>query len=255
MKYMLLAALLWPFAARSAALPPSLQTLQGRGGVVGQSFPGPDGLTGWVVKIEGHSLIVYTTPSGNYALSGILIDRTGLNLTQQYIDQYIGAPEATKLAEGLAKDPSVIGEGDPKAPLVYVYADANCIYCNRFWNETRGYVKSGKLQLRWVLLGFLKGTSPGRAAAILAAPDRLAALAQDEDNFDTRNEEGGIAPLDHIPTSLHDVLAAHLAQMGEAGSDGTPLLIYQRGGQWTLSEGLPPDMAKFVGTLQQPPGP
>jgi thiol:disulfide interchange protein DsbG len=240
-----------------AALPPALEGLQKQGGVIGQSFPAPDGLTGWVVQIQGRSLILYTTPSGNYVLSGALVDQGGKNLTEQYGDTYIEQPAANKLIGQLAKDPTLIDEGDPHAPDLYAYADANCSFCNKLWTELRPYVQSGKVRVHWVMLAFLKETSPGRGAAILAAPDRLAALNTDESKFDKDHEEGGIPPLDPIPVAVGAALQAHDAEMAEAGSQGTPLLLYRKGNTWTLSEGMPRDFQTFMSTVNPsiPPTP
>jgi thiol:disulfide interchange protein DsbG len=239
------------------ALPPALETLQKQGGVIGQNFPAPDGLTGWVVQIQGRSLIVYTTPSGQYALSGALVDKGGNNLTEQYGNTYIEQPAANKLISQLTGDPTLIDEGDVHAPDLYAYADANCSFCNKLWTELRPYVQSGKVHVHWVMLAFLKESSPGRAAAILASPDRLAALTLDESKFDKEHEEGGIQPLDPIPAALVGAMKAHEAQMAEAGSQGTPLLLYRKGNTWTLGDGMPRDFPAFMSTVNPsiPPTP
>ncbi|HEY1992005.1 MAG TPA: thiol:disulfide interchange protein DsbG, partial [Gammaproteobacteria bacterium] len=66
---LLFLALLLPgvSAAANPPLPAALQNLLAQGVVVQRSFPGPDGLTGWVVTASGRSLVVFTTPSGDYA--------------------------------------------------------------------------------------------------------------------------------------------------------------------------------------------
>src|SRR3546814_5178612 len=58
--------------------------------------------------------------------------------------------------------------------------DANCPYCNAFWEAARPWVDSGKVQLRHILVGIIKDDSPAKAAAILGAPDRSAALLTNE---------------------------------------------------------------------------
>jgi len=244
-------ALVLPGFVAAATLPPVLQNVQQRGAVIGQSFPGPDGLTGWVVQISGRSLIVYTTPSGNYALNGVLIDKSGMNLSQQYEQTYIPHLAPPDIMSSLDQDPLLVEEGQAQAPLLYVFADANCSFCNRLWNALRPYVQSGKLRVRWAMLAFLKDTSEGRAAAILAAKDRVAALTQDEDKFDKQAEEGGIPLLDAIPTELRAELALHTQQMGTLGGQGTPLILFRRGGQWLVNDGLPKDLPAFVAGLDK----
>ncbi len=202
-----------------------------------------------MVQIQGRSLIVYTTPSGQYALSGALVDKGGNNLTEQYGNTYIEQPAANKLIGQLASDPTLVDEGDAHAPDLYAYADANCIYCNKLWTELRPYVQSGKVHVHWVMVAFLKDSSPGRGAAILASPDRLAALTLDESKFDKDHEEGGIPASDKIPAAISAALQAHAAEMAAAGSNGTPLLLYRKGSTWTLSDGMPRDFQTFMSTV------
>lgn len=245
---LLLAALL-PLAASAADSPPALKQLLDNHAVLENSFPAVDGLTGWVVKLTDRRVIVYTTPSGGYVFGAPLVDKDGNNLTQQYFDKYIMAPQAESLAAALAKDLAVVEEGKPNAPLVYAYADPNCIFCNHLWTQLRPFLDAGKVRVRWVMVAFLKESSPGRSAAILAAKDKVAALALDETQFDTAHEEGGIPPLSPIPPQVSAALLAHGEQLREVGDPGTPLLLFRRGGQWALSAGLPKDMAAFVAAL------
>ena len=97
----LLTALL-PLSAL-AAVPPALQALQKRGWTIGQSFIGPDGLTGWVVSAPGKNVVVYTTSSGNYIVTGEIIDTDGRDLTAEYGQRYLPQPDLVKLGAALAQ--------------------------------------------------------------------------------------------------------------------------------------------------------
>ena len=249
----LLLCLALPAWAPAADLPPPLQSLTQQGGKVLRSFPVPDGLTGWVVELQGRSAILYTTASGDYAFTGPLLDKDGNNLTSRYAQQYIPQPDPGKLAAALAGDTALVDEGSPRAPLVYIYADPNCIYCNRLWTELRPYVEGGKLHLRWALVDFLKRTSKGRAGAILAANDRAAALSQDEQRFDHGQEEGGISELRPVPLEFDAALKRHDQELQDSGNMGTPTLLFRRGGSWTFSYGLPPDLPKLLASLDTSP--
>lgn len=232
-----------------ASLPAPLQRVQNEGGTVIQSFPAPDGLTGWVMKIQGHYVIVYSTASGDYVISGTLVDKDGHNMTSAYGDKYIPKPDTAKLLAALGTDPWLVEEGSPKAPLMYVYADPNCIYCNKLWNDLRPYVESGKVRVRWALLDFLKRTSTGRAAAILSAHDRAAALAQDETKFDRTNEEGGIPELAPVPIEIGEILKRHIDEMNDAGAAGTPTMLVHRQDGWSIFYGAPKDMPTLIASL------
>ena len=235
-----------------AATPPALETLQKQGAVIGQSFIGPDGLTGWVITFKGKTLVVYTTSSGNYVLNGELVDKDGNNLTSQYTQRYVPPPDLANLVAALQQDLTLVDEGDPKAPPLYVFADPNCIYCNQFWNDVRPFVTSGKVRIHWAMVSFLKPSSAGRATAILTAKDRLAAFTLDESKFDKANEEGGIPPVDPMPAEVHGALTNHISEMYSTGGQGTPLLVFYSGGRWYSPEGLPKDMKGFVAGLEQP---
>ena len=232
-----------------ASLPQALQRIQGEGAVVVRSFPAPDSLTGWIVRIQGRYVVLYSTPSGDYLISGVLVDKDGRNLSAAYDEQYTPKPDPAKLLAALGPDPWLVEEGAPTAPLIYAYADPNCIYCNKLWNDIRPYVQSGKVRVRWVLLAFLKTTSKGRAAAILSAHDRAAALAQDELKFDKDREEGGIPELRPVPPDVDNVLKIHTDQMNEAGGMGTPTLIFHGQNGWSISYGAPKDIASFISGL------
>lgn len=250
-RILILLAVLLPLSTL-AAVPPALESLQKKGGVIGQSFIGPDGLTGWVITYGGRTVVVYTTSSGNYVINGELVDKDGNNLTAQYSQRYIPPPDIIKLAAALEQDPTLVDEGDPKAPPLYVFADPNCIYCNKLWSDIRPLVDSGKVRIRWAMVAFLKQSSTGRATAILTAKDRLAAFTLDESKFDKAHEEGGVAPVDPVPAEVRAALATHFDEMGGAGGQGTPFMVYRTGGKWYGLEGFPTDLNAFVAALEKP---
>jgi thiol:disulfide interchange protein DsbG len=250
-RFLILLAALLPLSVL-AAVPPALQPLQKKGWTIGQSFIGPDGLTGWVLSNGGKSAVVYTTSSGNYFIEGQIVDKDSNNLTTEYAQRYVPKPDLEKLGTALAQDASLVDEGDPKAPPLYVFADPNCFYCNKFWSDLRPFVSSGQVRVRWVMVSFLKQTSAGRATAILTAKDRLAAFTQDESKFDQAHEEGGIPPLEPMPEAVRNVLGSHASEMTDAGGQGTPFMVFHSGGKWYSLEGLPSDLKAFVTGLEQP---
>ena len=252
MRFLAFLTLFLALPALGDDLPTSLQLVTKQGGMVVKSFPAPDGLTGWVVKINGHSLVVYTTPSGGYLLSGALFDSSGHNLTPQYGDMYVPKPDPEKAAATLNSDTWLVDEGKAGAPLIYVYADPNCSFCNKFWTELRPYVAAGKVHVRWALVAFLKGTSQGRAAAILTARNRSAALAEDETRFDHQDEEGGIPELKPVSPDIQTVLAMHTEQMNESGDQGTPTILIRHKNGWMFSYGAPQDIQQFIDDINRP---
>ncbi|MGC8478139.1 MAG: hypothetical protein ACP5NP_17450, partial [Acetobacteraceae bacterium] len=123
--------------------------------------------------------------------------------------------------------------------------------CHRLYERAVPLLAAGKLRLRVVMVGFLKPTSFGRAAAILMAADPAAALAADERDFDVTHEEGGIAPATAIPPAIHAAVAADTALLARTGEEATPTLLWRdRAGQWRLMHHGPPQgLAAMVAKL------
>jgi thiol:disulfide interchange protein DsbG len=135
-----------------------------------------------------------------------------------------------------------IADGSPKAPrVVYVFTDANCPYCTKFWDDTRPWVDGGKVQLRHLLVGIIAPTSPGKAAALLAEPDPAAALANYERvqlgqatktiaSGDPQPLRGGnLRPLQPIPSAIQAQIDANQALMKSLHIPGTPGVVWRDG--------------------------
>lgn len=221
-------------------LPPMLQSLVAAGKVEVLSRFGTElpGLTGYLVRHEGSTDVVYG--ERGYLFVGHLISPQGADLTESYQQRYKPKPDYAAVIGRLDGGGHLIAEGAPRAPLLYVFADPNCSICYRFYRMAEPLVAAGKLQLRWVMVGFLQPTSIARATAILTARDPRGALHADEDRFDTVHEKGGIAPAPAEDRAVQAVLQAHLAAMQQVGGIGTPTLLYRNErGRWAAQVGLP----------------
>lgn len=246
-----MATLLLTIAAASSAmakgptsvqLPPAFSGLQQRLGVtVIKKFPtDTPAMTGYVVKNgNGSTGLIFSV--GPYLISGTLIDAHGNDATARFAQRELPQPNYQDAARELAKDPTLITEGSRDAPAVYVFADPNCIFCHKFWKMTRAWVNAGKLQIHWVMVGFLKASSAGKAAAMMAKrTDSGDIVGMDESGFDIGNEEGAIKPLKTIPQALKQALHRHSRMMSKLGFNGTPSLIYQdHRGHWQGAQGVP----------------
>ncbi len=96
-------------------------------------------------------------------------------------------PKATWIAEGKGQR------------VVYIFIDANCPSCSLLYRNLRPLIEPLDLQIRWVPVAVVNATSLGKAAAILQAPDRLAALRQNEEQYHGETYSGGID--EDIPTT------------------------------------------------------
>ncbi|MGA7180635.1 MAG: thioredoxin fold domain-containing protein [Thiobacillaceae bacterium] len=123
--------------------------------------------------------------------------------------------------------------------VLFVFFDANCLYCHLTWKALQPYEKVG-LQVRWVPVAYQQPSSTGRAAAIMQAPDRVAALRENEAGYHPGQFTGGIAPLDRVPGTLMAQLRANTQLMQEFGAPGTPALVWKdRVGQVRFKLGVP----------------
>ena len=133
------------------------------------------GLTGYVLSRSGQHQIVYS--ENGYLIIGRIVSPDGENLSAAYTDKYVPKPDLAKIAQQLEATGHLVQQGPDKAPKIYVFADPNCIYCHKFSDQAAPLVKNDKLQLQWAMVGFLKDTSAGRAAAILTADDPAPLIA------------------------------------------------------------------------------
>ncbi|MGH8320146.1 MAG: thiol:disulfide interchange protein DsbG [Steroidobacteraceae bacterium] len=240
------------------SLPPMLASLvaAGKVKVVSRFATEVPGLTGYIVSNQGATQVVYG--EHGYLFVGHLISPKGADLTDDYRDHYAPKADYGAIVSKLDSGGHLIAEGRAAAPLLYVFADPNCIFCYHFYRMAEPLVAAGRLQLRWVVVGFLKSTSLARATSILSARDPRSAWHADEDRFDTAHEAGGVAPARALDKTLQGVLQAHLAAMDAVGGIGTPTLLYRdAGGRWGIVVGLPSSqwLAAYAGGKPLPSQP
>ena len=97
------------------------------------------------------------------------------------------APKAAWIAEGQGRR------------IAYIFFDPNCPSCQMLYRNLRTFIASHELQLRWIPVAVVNATSLGKAAAILQAPDKLAAFRYNEEKYHGESYSGGIG--EDIPTA------------------------------------------------------
>jgi thiol:disulfide interchange protein DsbG len=172
------------------------------------------------------------------------------------------ARELPALFAALEKTDAVVEGPSSAKRILYVFFDANCWYCHLTWKALQAYEKAG-LQVRWVPVAYQKESSTTKAAAIMQAKDRVAAMRENETGYRASSYEGGIAPA-KASKALEAQLEANFELMDRFGVSGTPGLAWKdekgrvrvRTGMPRLSQlpaitGLPaqkiddPELAKF----------
>lgn len=153
-----------------------------------------------------------------------------------------------------------IADGRDDAPRkIYVFLDANCPYCTKFWSDARPWVDSGKVQLRHVMVAVISQSSAGKAATLMTDPDPVRRLAGYEQahafgivrmmNGGPKHslEDGKLEPLAQIPDPVRATLIEHERLLNRLRLKGTPGIVL-RGpdGAVVAQVGVPPDQLSTV---------
>lgn len=194
-----------------------------------KQFPSTGNLEGFVVEpVKGpkQQTVIYADKEGKYMIAGTVIDANGNNLTQSDFNQQIASAQSPGIFNA-ALHSNWVEDGKANAPhKMYVMIEPNCIACHMLYQELQPMINSGQLAVRWILVSFMKPQSDGMSAAIMLAKDPGAAMAQNEHDFDTKTETGGIKPV-AVTESIKQKLKQNMDFMTKAGFAGTPAIIYK----------------------------
>lgn len=222
--------------AESGDKPQSLAALEAQGLSIIQEFEVNDNLRAFAGVAGDQPIAVYVTNDGS-TIVGTRLDANGEPVDAVKLQDLVIKPMSEKTWAQL-EDATWVLDGEADAPrVVYTFSDANCPYCNRFWEAARPWVDAGKVQLRHLFVGVIKADSSAKAAAILEAPDPSAALLENERNF----AQGGITPAKGISRNARKILDDNQMLMHANGFRGTPGIIVRE------SDGL---IRKFNGMPQ-----
>jgi thiol:disulfide interchange protein DsbG len=216
-----------------------------------QAFKAPAGLIGVAfTEGPGQNGIIYVAPDGAYVFSGNIVAADGSDVTKAEADQFL--PKPPTAADNFAvldKTHTYLwGQAGAKKE-VWIVFDPNCIYCHKTFDSMKQYVADGTLKVHIIQVGFLKPSSLGKAAAILAAKDPIAALTTDEEKFDVAAEEGGIAQ-DMSDAKAVQTVRDNNAWMETQGIGGTPYLLYRdTEGKPQAADGYVEDVASLLAQI------
>ncbi|MGC9162014.1 MAG: thioredoxin fold domain-containing protein [Thiomonas sp.] len=145
----------------------------------------------------------------------------------QALAQSMQNPDAAKVLAEIDKA-TFIPQGKGKR-LLYVFIDANCPYCHELFIALGPRAGKNGLQVRWVPVAVLAPSSVTKAAAILQAKDRLAALRENELNYGKgpTGQGGGIAPAKDVLPATSAILNANNALLEATKSPGVPTMLYR----------------------------
>lgn len=216
--------------------PRPIEGLQQQGMQIVGPLPTVGGMKAYAGYLDRMPYAMYLTPDGKHVLVGSIFDAEGKNITEAALEKAVSTPMADAL-RGALESSHWVADGKADAPrVIYVFTDPNCPYCHQFWQLSRPWIQSGKVQLRHIVVGIIREDSPGKAAAILGDAFPAQALNKNEENY----AKGGIAPLPSIPSALKLKLLANQALMGNLNVHATPAIFYpDKQGRYQLQQGLP----------------
>lgn len=227
-----------PLLAADKTLPAPIDALVKQGFELKGEFKGPDSLAGYVMQFQGQGTTVFLTPDKQHAIMGNLVDASGKNLSDEQVEKMVYAPMAKEMWQKLEKH-RWIAAGKADAPnIVYAFADPYCPYCTQFWQKAQPWLKSGKVQLRVLMVGMLRPDSAEKAAAIMMADNPSKTLA------DYENSQGKMAlkKPTAITPEITEALKSNLSLMDELGGSATPSIYYlNKDGRLQQHQGMPDD--------------
>jgi len=221
-------------------------------------FAGPGGLTGAVITYKDQPdaapSVIWINNDASALLVGKLIGSHGQDLNKQAAQQVgLLLTPAKGLAAAAQPDAAAIHSGR-SGPVLTVFIDPNCIYCHMLYQKLQPLIAQGKLRVRYVVVAVVKQSSLDRAAAILEARDPVAALAEDQKDFDVKTEEGGIKRARTPSAAMVTRIGNNNALLDKLGSQGTPTLLYcSKDGQVEQLDGMPSDFDALMAELASGP--
>jgi len=227
-------------------LPPAIKALEAKGAIIKGGFDAPGGLKGYAAQYQNQGMALYLTADGKHVLAGNLFDEKGEDLSQAPLQKLVYEP-MTKAMWNQMQSSTWIADGSNTAPkVIYLFSDANCPYCNLFWEQARPWVKSGKVQLRHIMVGIIREDSAAKAAALLTDKNPELALEKHE----AAGKGSSLKALSSIPKDIQTKLDANMKLMEDMGLSATPSIFYKdEDGNVQQQQGAPrPEaLAKMMG--------
>jgi thiol:disulfide interchange protein DsbG len=109
------------------------------------------------------------------------------------------------------------------ANTVYVFFDTTCPHCAQLWQASQPLLK--RVKLVWMPIGLLRPSSGPQGATILAAPDPVAAMEENESKV--LANAGGISASLSLPDDVVAKVKANTDLFNKIGADSVPLIVFR----------------------------
>ncbi len=250
-------------------LPAPIKNLVNEGAQV--RFLGKDfGFEGWIAIKNGQEQYFYVLPSTGGFVSGILFDQQGKAVTIDQVNR-LRAQTGGELLDSLAADapqhdvanstqaekyefktPSEqlfwdiensnwVPMGLAGTPVVYSFVDPQCPHCHTMMRDMRPLIKTGKVQIRLIPVGFKEETR-AQAAYLLAAPS--------PETVWWKHLDGDASALPAKMEINQQGVQRNLSIMQSWKLSVTPLMVYRgKDGSVKIVRGKPKDVDTLIGDI------
>lgn len=109
------------------------------------------------------------------------------------------------------------------ANTVYVFFDPACPHCAQLWMSAKPLLS--KLKMVWMPIGLLGKSSLAQGATILAAPDPVAAMNENEISVIER--KGGITASGSLSDEVQSKVKANTELFHKLGAESVPFMVFR----------------------------
>ena len=229
---------------------PIIEKASGGSFTAKSTFPGPEnsGLVGVILAPAqgvGAKQVGWASADGSVITPGPLFDKNGTNLNETALAEHGGLLQPKDLAQRIL-DSNLGFVAGKSGPIVTVFFEPYCGYCNKLFEELRPKIDNGTLRARFVMVSFLRPDSAARAADIMTAKDSYKALKAWEGLADKMN-----APASKATTEQQQPVLQASAMFNEASLGGTPatLICNKTSNKLEVVRGYPADTSAFFASI------